>query len=39
VAVVGEAVARERGDDPADLARITSENANSLYGLAPAKVS
>jgi TatD DNase family protein len=33
VAVVGEAVARERGADPADLARITSENASSLYGL------
>ena len=32
VAVVGEAVARERGTDPAEFARITSENASSLYG-------
>jgi TatD DNase family protein len=33
VAVVGEAVAWERGADPSDLARITSANASHLYGL------
>jgi TatD DNase family protein len=33
VAVVGDAVARERGVDPAELARTTSANAARLYGL------
>jgi TatD DNase family protein len=31
VSVVGEAVARERGAEPTELARITSANASALY--------
>jgi TatD DNase family protein len=33
VALVGEAVARARGEDPGGLARMTSTNARRFFGL------